>query len=628
MKRARDQSVLDDGRDRYDRRASSKGRHGDLDTCSWYASCLNKAAFFSFLSVAVGAVRTAAARAIDGRRGWPLAGPGDAGATAARKMDAHLVRKKKTRAMSAPMPPLASASADTLTDVDVAETSTDDDDVASANVAFAVAMDSGTRLVRIAKSGELVEAHYPDLLDGALCAALVGAYEASRLPLQQQFHMVGGIYVPFGRLNFMSAYATGKTLFHGSQPEQGSKHCLKGGFAVSAFLEDLPELRKLVEATLRSDALRRWDWSAAKDRLCVQLNVYRGHALAHKNEGIDFHSDGDSVSLEYPIVHAYVKNGGKAGLRLNERLRSRRGGIEFEVAQGGCTVLMPGADRQVQHSRRCPTLIEGQVAISVIIRVLHELRGTRCAPDAVRRLAEQPRLDLLGIRFDPAHPSASRIHHSRVVCGGRVRKDVHARALLRANEEFGVKLTGTSQSEDVWLPGDTFVHPKATVLLGLEPHSFSGAVKGNGRDGAVYLFFSRAFVKPEYGPYVTRGHIGARTRSAAHTHTRRFWFLAERIRHTPNSLYMRVAHEKRTSVRCFGPITWRGESPTTIAYLGNCRVMGQGNDKFEWLLEMEVDADPTHAEYYFAGGLTEQQKVLAAWMASCAEEEAQCGIRS
>ena len=56
--------------------------------------------------------------------------------------------------------------------------------------------------------------------------------------------------------------------------------------------------------------------------------------------------------------------------------------------------------------------------------------------------------------------------------------------------------------------------------------------------------------------------------------------------------------------------------------------MGQGNDKFEWLLEMEVDADPTHAEYYFAGGLTEQQKVLAAWMACCAEEEAHSAIRS
>ena len=380
-------------------------------------------------------------------------------------------------------------------------------------------------------SCRLLEQHVPaGRLRQSILDAVLRAFYGGRLPFQQAMHRIGGVWFPFGRVSFCCASAAANRaggLFHGSKPASVDQHCLEGGYATSRNdLEMMPAIQALVKEVQALPACAGFPWHEVEDLLCVQVNAYRA-TPGRAPEGIRAHHDGASVDSRYPIIHVHVLGGGRAVLEVDGRR------VSFDFEAGSLSVLLPGADAIAKHARENPNLQAGDVALTLVMRVLHEVRGRRVAHKARSRLEGIP-LDaaamttlrefvpaarlaellaaeegggllgggmlrqgdipaLLGRAFSPDRPMDSRVLTYRRVKGPRVLIDWCITAVLLANALWGVRLIGRRARADVFRPGDTFLKSQAMYLCGIEPGGFGGSVRGTKKEGACYLWLSPCF---------------------------------------------------------------------------------------------------------------------------------------
>ena len=122
------------------------------------------------------------------------------------------------------------------------------------------------------------------------------------------------------------------------------------------------------------------------------MKLYRDGPLTHftlqRTEGLKWHVDGPSVDNEkFPIVHVYFNNTAETVTTLVgiRPIFDKGQQVYFPAPHASMTLLLPGADKVVQHCRQNQELAPGEVAMTLVLRVASTdgmQSARRVAPDA------------------------------------------------------------------------------------------------------------------------------------------------------------------------------------------------------------------------------------------------------
>jgi hypothetical protein len=242
------------------------------------------------------------------------------------------------------------------------------------------------------------------------------------------------------------------------------------------------------------------------DELTPQLQLYRPETHScftwKGNEWIRLHQDGAEVDHDKPIAHIYVS--GEALVKLSADKAGIQEWCNFKARPGSVTIFPPGADQHMWHQRETVGMSAGDVGFTVVLRhykdgaidvkykqeatcFRYKGAGTDCINyadnDSWHQVRHVPRA---GIRqskrieqlVDWEDPGASRVLPQRYISGVVV-EDISITACILANEEFGHKVVLRQQQPGVqFTPGDVFAKASVMVMVGMEPQSQGGAVKG------------------------------------------------------------------------------------------------------------------------------------------------------
>ena len=153
-------------------------------------------------------------------------------------------------------------------------------------------------------------------------------------------------------------------------------------------------LCRLISSVLAHEAVAKYKMGE-QEGFSIEMKLYRDGLVTYCTtksvEGLEWHVDGPSVDNEnFPIVHIYLNNTAQTdtalvGIRPISDKRNKKKEIHFPASHASMTLLLPGADKVVQHSRHNRQLAPGEVAMTLVLRVASAdgmKSARRVAPDA------------------------------------------------------------------------------------------------------------------------------------------------------------------------------------------------------------------------------------------------------
>jgi site-specific DNA-cytosine methylase len=482
-----------------------------------------------------------------------------------------------------------------------------------------MSMESDGRGNRVHFNGTLVAKHVLHDHMAELCTAA----DFTKLPWEQHWQSLDGVWVPGGRMSLWATESGGNY--------QHRFDSLGGG--VGSIIAAALLLPEVVAAGVEHGPM-----------LEAQFQAYRDHTKSFSTpkpaEIIPMHTDGKRVNNKCGIVVVYLS--GLAKVRFEEPYqkgdskaeRKRKAAVnyaEYNAPVGSVTTMPAGADNIVTHGREtifkagasCKQNLAfasdaSNIGISLVLRM--RATGTQSATGTympgmdhaknVRLVRSLPRWqqDANGVVSVPLHwqePAASRLFHCRTIFG-TVELDASIAAVLAANKEFGNDLVvGELQSGTRFTPGDVFNKRSAPAAVGLQSNSygsaFHGKIEGISRGGkwiggASSVFCSRAnkFLKIMASAGSLR--VGG-------------YFTFEVIApESPGSTWMAASLEHKLPIRMLGLLSeWGHCGGDVVAYLGDA-VVSSSNGPW-YTCRMEIVYAP-------------QLRVLEAWIAG--REGADC----
>jgi hypothetical protein len=472
-----------------------------------------------------------------------------------------------------------------------------------------MSMESDGRGNRVHFNGTLVAEHVLHDHMAVLCSAA----DFTKLPWEQHWQSLDGVWVPGGRMSLWATESGGNY--------QHRFDSLGGG--VGSIIAAALLLPEVVAAGVEHGPMLEAQFQAYRDQI-------KSFSTPKPAERIPMHTDGIRVDNKCGIVVVYLS--GLAKVRFEEPYtkaqRKRKAAVnyaEYNAPVGSVTTMPAGADNIVTHGRdtifkagaSCKQNLAfasdaSNIGISLVLRM--RASGTQSATGTympgmdhaknVRLVGSLPRWQqdangVVSVPLDWQEPAASRIFHCRTIFG-TVELDASIAAVLAANKEFGNDLVvGELQSGTRFTPGDVFnQHHSAPAAVGLQSNSFGSAIHGKiegiwrgGKwiGGASSVFCNRAnkFVKIMNSADSLRigGHFT-------------FKIIAPRA---PGSTWMAASLEHKLPIRALGLLSeWEHCEKDVLAYLGDAVVESSNGPWYTCRMEI------VHAP---------QLRVLKAWVA-------------
>lgn len=162
--------------------------------------------------------------------------------------------------------------------------------------------------------------------------------------------------------------------------------------------------------------------------------------------------------------------------------------------------------------------------------------------------------------MDWANIGASKLPAYRLLYG-TVQKDMATRAFIAVNDhKFGTKTVLRGQAEHEFLPGDVISRISMLPLLGLEPGSCAGAVKGVSRLGGAASVYCNAAAEFTNVCWPATIIVGCTLEFCVNAHC---W---------NGHVWLQASMVSKGVVRLFGKVDWRGKVGVS-AYLGDAVVV-------------------------------------------------------